>query len=167
MYLDSHWYLIQCKPRESFRAVIHLENQGYVCFHPTHRVKRKRAGHISLVVEPLFPYYIFVRLSHTDNWSSIRSTRGVMRLIYFNGIPASLDSGIIEALQRQCARQNGEPVPSLYHIGDYVRVTDGCFKNIEAIVTAVSGDERVSLLFNLFKREQQVNVPVEVLEKRA
>lgn len=167
MSSDSCWYLVQCKPRESFRATVHLENQGYTCFHPTYYVKRKRAGSISLVFEPLFPHYLFVQLSLSDNWSSIRSTRGVSRLVYFDGVPAKLDSFMIEALQRQCAKLNGEPVQSLYQVGDCVRITDGCFKAIEAVVSAVSGDERVCLLLNLFNRQQYVDLPTEVLEKVA
>jgi len=167
MFPDSHWYLVQCKPRESFRAAMHLENQGYTCFHPTYHVKRKRAGSISLVLEPLFSHYLFIQLSPTDNWSAIRSTRGVSRLVYFDGVPAKLDSFVINALQRQCAKLNGEPVQSLYQVGDCVVITDGCFKEIEAVVTAVNGDERVSLLFNLFNRQQYVDLPVEALEKVA
>lgn len=146
---------------------MHLENQGYTCFHPTYYVKRKRAGAISLVLEPLFSHYLFVQLSLTDNWSSIRSTRGVSRLVYFDGVPAKLDNLMIDALQRQCAKLNGEPVQSLYQVGDSVVITEGCFKAIEAVVTAVDGDERVSLLFNLFNRQQYVDLSVDLLEKVA
>jgi len=146
---------------------MNLENQGYTCFHPTYHVKRKRAGSISLVLEPLFSHYLFVQLSLSDNWSSIRSTRGVSRLVYFDGLPAKLDSLMIDVLQRQCAKLKGEPVQSLYQVGDSVVITEGCFKQIEAVVTAVSGDERVCLLLNLFNRQQYVDLPVEVLEKVA
>ena len=165
MSTDSQWYLVQCKPRESFRAEMHLLNQGYTCFHPTQRVKRKRFGSITLVLEPFFPYYLFVQLRVADNWSPIRSTRGVSRLVYFDGVPAKLDALMMDVLQRQCARLNGEPVQSLYQVGDTVVIMQGCFKAIEAVVTAVSGDERVSLLFNLFNRQQNVDLSVDVLEK--
>lgn len=167
MSSDSCWYLVQCKPRESFRAVMNLENQGYTCFHPTYHVKRKRAGSISLVLEPLFSHYLFIQLSHSDNWSSIRSTRGVSCLVYFDGLPAKLDAFMIDAIQRQCAKLKGEPVQSLYQVGDTVVITEGCFKAIEAVVTTVNSDERVCLLLNLFNRQQYVDLPVEVLEKVA
>ena len=146
---------------------MHLENQGYTCFHPTYHVKRKRAGSIALVLEPLFSHYLFVQLSLSDDWSSIRSTRGVSRLVYFDGVPAKLDSLMIEMLQRQCAKLKGEPVQPLYQVGDRIVITEGCFKAVEAVVTAVSGDERVSLLFNLFNRQQSLDVSVDVLEKVA
>ena len=128
MYANERWYLVQCKPRESFRALRHLENQGYTCFHPTHSVKRKRSNSIVLLLEPLFPHYLFVLLDSSVNWSSIRSTRGVAHLVLFNGIPASLDTALIDNLKREYAKLNGDVSQQLYQVGDRVLVTDGCFK---------------------------------------
>lgn len=158
MYQSAQWYLVQCKPRESFRAELHLQNQNYTCFHPTYPVKRKIAGKINISIAPLFPHYLFVLLDETDNWSAIRSTRGVSKMVRFNGVPASLEHHIIEELQRHCARLNGLAPEPIYKVGDRVVVTDGCFKELEAIVTATNGDERVILLLKLFNRPQYVEV---------
>ena len=81
-------------------------------------------------------------------------------MVRFNGVPASLESHLVEQLQRHCARLNGETPEPIYKIGDRVIVTDGCFKELEAVVTATSGEERVVLLLNLFNRPQHVEVPV-------
>ena len=167
MSSDGRWYLVQCKSRESFRAAEHLSNQGYTCFHPTHHVKRKRSGVVSTQLEPLFPPYLFVLLSVMDNWSSIRSTYGVSQLVTFGGVPASLDALMIETLQRQCAKLKGEIVRPLYQAGDSVVITEGCFKDIKALVTATRSDERVVLLFNLFNRSQHIELPVSALENAA
>lgn len=163
MYQSGQWYLVQCKPRESFRAEMHLINQNYTCFHPTYPIKRKVAGRMQVTIAPLFPHYLFVLLSEIDNWSAIRSTRGVSKMVRFNGVPASLDHHLIEQLQRHCARLNGEAPEPIYKIGDRVIVTDGCFKELEAVVTATSGEERVTLLLNLFNRPQYVELPVDAV----
>ena len=146
---DSRWYLVQCKPREGFRAEVNLKNQSYICFHPTYFVKRKISGRVQSTEVSLFPHYLFIYLSELDNWSAIRSTRGVNKIVCFNGMPASLDERIIDELKRQCARLRGDKPASLYKIGDRVLVTSGCFKEIAAIVTSTDGDERVTLLLNL------------------
>ena len=157
---DGRWYLVQCKPRESFRAEANLNNQGYHCFHPTYPVKRKIAGTVHSVITPLFPHYLFVLLNATDNWSAIRSTRGVSHLVYFNSVPASLDNHLIEAMQQQCAILNGQEAPPILKVGQRVVITDGVFKELEAIVTANTGEERVTLLINLFNRQQHVELSV-------
>jgi transcriptional antiterminator RfaH len=74
---DRRWYVLQCKPREVFRAVEQLANQDYEAFAPSFRREAIRKGKREVVVEPLFPHYCFVRLSDiADNWAPIRSTRG-------------------------------------------------------------------------------------------
>lgn len=163
MLNESRWYLIQCKPRDSFRAEFHLRNQGYQCFHPTYPVKRKIAGVVKLVTAPLFPHYLFILLNSIDNWSPIRSTRGVSKIVYFNGIPASLDHAIIDALQQQCAKLNGQAAEPILKPGQRVVITEGCFKELEAIVTAATGEERVTLLVSLFNRQQHIDVSVHAL----
>ncbi len=165
VYMNKRWYLVQCKPRESFRAELHLKNQNHDCFHPTYVIKRKRAGVIQSIVEPLFPHYLFILLNDTENWSKIRSTRGVSRVVHFNGVPARVSQQLVEGLKRQCARLNGQMPEPLFKVGDRVVVTEGCFKQLEAIVTAISGEERVMLLLNLFHREQQVELTVNAIEK--
>lgn len=162
--MDRQWYLVQCKPRESFRAELHLNNQGFVCFHPTHFVKRKRLREFQSVIEPLFPHYLFILLDKTSNWIPIRSTRGVARIVHFNGRPASLDDAFISQLKLRCDKLHGKESEPMYKINDRVRITDGCFKDIEAIVTATSGDERVTLLFDLMNRPQEIEVDCRDLE---
>lgn len=156
---DSKWYLVQCKPRESFRAEMHLINQGYRCFHPTHPLKKKSRDSTQAVLSPLFPYYLFVSLDKLTSWSSIRSTRGVSRVVTFNGIPASIDSESIEDLQKLCLKLNQNGPENMFKKGDRVRVTQGCFKDMEAIVMAPTGEERVILLLNLFNRSHHLALP--------
>ena len=154
------WYLVQCKPRESFRAEAHLTYQSYVCFHPTYPVKRNIAKGVKCINAPLFPHYLFIFLTELDHWSPIRSTRGVSHMVRYDGIPASLDSRITDGLKQHCARLNGAEPEPLYKPGDCVTIIDGCFNALEAIVTAVSGEERVTLLLNLFNRPQYVELPI-------
>ncbi|WP_346427136.1 transcription termination/antitermination NusG family protein [Cobetia sp. ICG0124] len=49
----AHWYLIQCKGGESFRAAENLTNQGFHVFHPLLEVERKRGSKLRWVEEPL------------------------------------------------------------------------------------------------------------------
>lgn len=163
LHKDGEWYLVQCKPRESFRAEMHLINQGHTCFHPTHIVKRKIAGRVQWMIAPLFAHYLFVLLNDTDNWSTIRSTRGVNKMVYFGSRPAYLEHHFITALQRECAKLHGEALEPLYKVGERVLVMEGCFKEIEAIVTATDGDERVTLLLNLFNRPQYVELSTQAV----
>ena len=154
---DRCWYLIQCKPRECFRAMEHLQNQAFEAFLPTLSREVLRRGKRETVLEPLFPHYLFVRLSDVaDNWAPLRSTRGVARVVRFGDTPLSVPDDIVSALQ--------EPVPTqpqaLFEAGDKVQITEGALAGLEAIFAATDGDERVVLLIKLLHQQQTVRVPL-------
>lgn len=61
-FKDKCWYLVQCKPRESFRVEQYLLNQNYKCFYAAYFFKRKCKNEIRTEIQPLFRYYLFVLL---------------------------------------------------------------------------------------------------------
>jgi len=161
-----YWYLVQCKAGEAFRAHEHLSNQGFECFLPTHSVKRSRRQKTQWVTEPLFPHYLFIKLSNSSNWAVIRSTRGVAKLVAFNGQPLPVDDLLVAALQHHCAIINGEEPGPFYKPGEKVVITQGSFKDVEAVVQATKGEERVVLLLNLLNREQPIEVSITAIANR-
>lgn len=160
------WYLVQCKPRHTFRAEEHLTHQGFECFLPTHPVKRKHRQTTRVVTEPLFPHYLFLRLDHRSNWSVIRSTRGVAHVVTFNGVPKPVPDTVIDALRQHCAILNGEEPEPLFKAGERVVITQGAFRELEAVVHATKGEERVVLLLNLLNQPQYLEVPVHSITAR-
>lgn len=162
---QSAWYLLQCKPRQNFRAEENLCNQGFICFQPVVEVERLQSGKRRIITEPLFPGYLFIRLDCiNDNWSPIRSTRGVSRLVGFTGLPLSVPDDVVETLRQRLVEQPRIAPPLLP--GDKVIIKDGAFAAIEAIFKAFDGDERVVILLDLMNRQQQLVVPVSSIEKR-
>jgi len=159
------WYLVQCQPRDGFRADEHLRNQNFQTFHPTHQVKRRRNGRYRWETESLFPHYLFVRLYPEQSFAAVNSTRGVTRVVGFNKTPMPVPSAIITGLMRQMRAINGEEWgDSIYKPGDTVTITDGCFKDIQAVVKATKGEERVILLMNLINRPQELTLPAKALQ---
>lgn len=158
------WYVIQCKGGESFRAAEHLTNQGYEVFHPVLNIKRKRQGKLVTVNEPLFPYYLFIRLDQVvSNWRPIRSTRGVLRLLTFGNRPVSTPDALIDTLRAQPHQQ--VDIHTYFSAGEKVTITDGPFKDLEAIFTRCKGEERAIVLLNVLNRPQHLDLPVESLQK--
>ena len=145
------WYLVYAKPRQEKTAVTNLERQRYEVYFPQLRIWRTRRGQRRLVVEPLFPRYIFIHLdTHTDNWAPIRSTLGVTSLVRFGSEPARVPATLIDYLQSQ---QNADGLhewaqPAL-KIGSPARVISGPLAGYEGILLAKTGRERVVILMDL------------------
>lgn len=159
----ANWYLVQCKPRDGFRAADHLTMQGYRIFHPTHKVTRRHANRRKVQDESLFPHYLFVRLAPEQSFATINATRGVAKVVGFQGQPSIVSPAIITALMRHCRILNGQEPEPEFKPGQPVTITEGCFKAVEAIVKATRGDERVILLMNLVHQQHELELPVKAV----
>ena len=153
---QAAWYLVHCKPRQDERAEEHLMRQGYACYRPRLQRERLVRGRRQSVVESLFPGYLFIQLNPDSNWSPLRSTRGVNRLVRFGEYPLQVPSSLIDSLQE---RTPSEPQP-LLQPGDRVRIVDGSFAELEAIFLSMDGEERVVLLMKLLNREHRLSLPL-------
>jgi transcriptional antiterminator RfaH len=121
------WYLIYTKPRQEEVALTNLTRQGFGAYLPRLRQSRKRRGKRVLVVEPLFPRYLFIHLdSHTDNWIPIRSTLGVMSLVRFGTEPARVPDDLVAHLKSQQGAEGlHEWAEPKFAVGDRARVAEG------------------------------------------
>ncbi|MCE0731247.1 MAG: transcription/translation regulatory transformer protein RfaH [Pseudomonadota bacterium] len=159
------WYAIQCKGGESFRATENLVNQGFEVFHPVLEVQKKRRGKLTWVVEPLFPYYLFIRLDRlVSNWRPIRSTRGVLKLVSFGETPIAVDDALVETL-REKGSERDQDANLYFHAGEAVQITDGPFKELQAVFESHKGEERAIVLLNLLHRQQRLEMPVANLRR--
>ena len=150
-----NWYLIKTKPRQENVAIKNLENQEYSTYCPTVTINN---NHIVL-----FPGYLFIYLDKKkENWSPIRSTKGVVNFVRFGLNFAQVPDTVIKFLK---ANQliNKEKLKNLnrFKSGDKVQITDGIFKNCVAIFKSSKADERVILLMNLLGQQQAITIKQE------
>lgn len=161
----GEWYLIQTKPRQEAKAHEHLLNQGYEVFFPQLHVAKLAKGQETKRQEPLFPNYLFVYLrAGVDNWSPIRSTRGVLRMVVFGGRPRPVAASIINTIQTRL--QNKQEIKALTK-GDKLLVNTGGDSEaaLEAVFQRYDGEERVIVLLTLLQRQQEVKVKVSQVRK--
>jgi transcriptional antiterminator RfaH len=157
MSFMKNWYLVKTKPRQENIAIKNLENQEYCTYCPIVKINNKHVV--------LFPGYIFIHLDKkTDNWSPIRSTKGVVNFIRFGVIFAQVPNNVIELIK---ANQliTTEKLKNLnrFRPGDKVQITDGVFKNCVAIFKSFKADDRVMLLMNILGQQQAIYIKKESL----
>lgn len=153
---EPAWFVVQCRPGQNERARLNLENQDFPCFDPHLQVERVRQGRRAVRSEPLFPGYVFVRLALSgDNWHTIRSTRGVRRMVHVAHQPARVPEEVIREL-RERSRPSEEPDESVLRQGDQLRIKRGPFAELEGIFQRFDGDERVIVLLNMLNKQQEL-----------
>ena len=160
------WYLVYTKPRQEEVALTNLTRQGYGVYLPRLRQWRKRRGKRLLIVEPLFPRYLFIHLdSHSDNWIPIRSTLGVMALVRFGTEHARVPDDLIAHLKsHEGAEGLHEWAEPKLAVGDRVRVAEGPLAGYEGVLLAKSGRERVILLLDMLGNQVRAQLSANQLE---
>lgn len=158
------WYLLQCDPRNHPKVEGLTAIAGYETFAPRVPKTRKRNGD-----KPLFPGYLFVRLSlGRGDQEKLRYLPGTRGLVEIGGGPCPVDEEIVEGLRWRLT--SGAFAPPQINKGDRVRVVTGLFAELEGIFCEnLSGTDRVAVLIEMMARHVRIQLPcdaVEVLERR-
>ncbi len=164
---DKAWYLVYSKPQQETVALRNLEQQDYHAYLPCLTEKKRVRGVYKSVTGPMFPRYLFIELdSQFDNWSPIRSTRGVSGLVRFGQQAARVPTDFIQGLQHNAERLSELLIQAAkFSEGDTVMLMDGPFKGYEAVFQSQKGHERAIVLLDIANRHTQLAVNMDMLEK--
>jgi transcription antitermination factor NusG len=153
----TDWYALYTAPRHEKRVAEQISQRNFSCFLPLYRSVRRwkdRRKELDLV---LFPSYVFVRMG-LENKLKVLQLPGVVRLVSFNGQPAALPAGEVEALQsRLSAIAKVEPHPYIRR-GRRIRIRSGPMQGLEGIVVRTKDRCRVVFSVDLIMRSIAIEV---------
>lgn len=162
------WYLIHSKPQQEYLARENLERQGYETYLPQAQTRRRRHGRGMTGPGPMFPRYLFIHLSDgIDDWTPIRSTLGVSKLVRFGQVPARVPDDLIHALKAGEDSTGLQVLPSnSLKKGQKIRIAEGPFEGYEGLFETQSGRDRVVILLKILETQARLEIEqfkVEVL----
>jgi transcriptional antiterminator RfaH len=169
--ITPNWLLLQVKPRQELRALENLERQKGECYCPQMQVEKLSRGKRIKVKEPLFPGYLFINAQPEKNgltYTSIRSSRGVSKIVGFGVEPIKIPGTLIEEIklleQLGLTHVNAEGLPQA---GNQVDILDGPFKGLQALYSHTDGDQRSIVLINLLHQLTPASLANTQIIKRA
>ena len=160
------WHLVHTKVRQERCAQENLERQGLSCYLPEVRTERLRRGVLTVVQEPLFPRYIFMRIDaglESRGWGTVRSTVGVCRLVTFGNQPAKVSDALVRALRERCDSA-AAPRP-YFEPGDQLQVKDGPFAGLDAVYQMADAEGRVMVLLEILSRPVRLSIAPASLQR--
>lgn len=157
------WYVVYTSANHEKRVTQQLQERSVQNFLPLYEsVRRWKDRRVKLQL-PLFPGYVFVRLSPRER-PKVLQVPGIARLVGFNGQPAVLADEEIEALRTYTMKPLGaEPHPYL-RAGRRVRIRRGTLAGMEGILVRRKNALRVVLSIDLIMRSVSVEVDANDLE---
>jgi transcription antitermination factor NusG len=162
-YWEPNWYAAYTSANHEKRVAEQFAQKSVEHFLPLYEsVRRWKDRRVQLQM-PLFPGYIFARLSLQDRLQVLQVS-GVANLVGFNGTPAVLPEEEIEALKKLVA-SGIRAEPSRYTtVGKRIRICVGPLAGREGILVRRKGSLRIVLSIDLVQRAILVDVDASALE---
>jgi len=148
----KNWYLIKTKPQQEAIATQNLTNQDFNVFFPKAVINNKTT--------PLFLSYLFIELDDKiQNWTPIRSTKGVSNFVRFGLSFAKVPNQIVNLIKTQ-QQQTIEKMMDIcsHHKGDHLEIQTGAFKGQQAIFQNYNSNDRVTVLLKLIGQQQEIKL---------
>ena len=169
-YCKPQWFLIYTKPHQEERAKENLENQGNKVFLPMIASEETKQTH-SFSLKPMFPRYLFTKfIVENNNWTHIKSTRGVSDIVVFGNNLTKVPDAVIDYLKSKVDDNHIlklETARKTLQRGDELHIKQGVFQGKDATFISMNGKERVRVLLSLMNRITIAEISEQNLERRA
>lgn len=146
---SPRWYVVHTHAKQEGRAESNLLSWNVETFIPRYTAKRLNEfkSEPSYTVRPLFPGYIFARLSSFDMFHKVRYTRGVRGILSMGNKPIALDDSIVATIMSRSDSDGLVKLEDEIKSGDEVIVNGSAFSGFVAIFDRRMKDtERIVVL---------------------
>jgi transcriptional antiterminator RfaH len=154
------WYCVRSQPKHEHIAAAHVRTLDRVTvFCPRIRFKRATRRGVVWAVDAMFPGYLFARFDLWEMHRQVRYSYGVSAIVRFGERYPTIDEAIIAELQRQTGLTGVKEWNCVVREGDSVKIGEGVFAGLEAVVTQVlDAKERVKILLEFLGRQVEAMV---------
>jgi transcriptional antiterminator RfaH len=154
------WYCLRSQPKHEHIAAAHLRAfQDTTVFCPRVRYKRQTRQGLVWVTEAMFPSYLFAHFELATQHRQVEYAHGVRGIVRFANRYPTIEDGILAELRDYVGANEIKELDYGLSQGDNVRITQGAFAGLEAVVTQIlPARERVKILVDFLGRKVEAEV---------
>ncbi len=138
---QNNWYVLMVRSNHEKRIAQGLDYRGIEHFLPCYRSVRHWKDRRVTLELPLFPGYLFVRMSLAERLRALTIPQ-VFSLVGTGSSPSPMAEAEIDSIKRGVAHGKVEPYPYL-RVGEQVVVTQGPMCGITGILVRQQSNTRV------------------------
>ena len=162
-YGQPEWYALHTSARHEKKVAEYLRRKSVEVFLPVYKQsKRWKNGVYSTSELPLFPGYLFTRIS-LNRRMDVLTAPGAAYLVGAGGVATVVCSKEVERLQTIVLRLNPEPHPFV-KLGQKVYIKSGPLKGMEGILTEIRNRCRFVVSLDLIRQSFAVEVDRDQIE---
>lgn len=141
------WYALYTKPRHEKKVYQQLTEKDIVAFLPMTKSLRQWKDRRKWVEMPLFTSYVFIDILLKNKLVALE-THGVVKMVGFGGVPASIPDWQIEQLKKVISQPETLRLEKYLKEGDTVEVIAGPLKGVKGYLREIRGETRVAILLD-------------------
>ncbi len=154
-----HWFVIHTKPRDEHRVKNHFEGMGIDTLLPLCKSYKYLYNKMSVVINPLFPNYLFAILDLEHHYYKVKWTRGVNRILGIGNEPIPISERVIQVLKERMGDDDTVQLLEDFQEGNRVQITAGPLKDFVGVFQkGLSSGGRVKILLNLIGTDLPVQI---------
>jgi transcription antitermination factor NusG len=156
---DPVWFAVQTWPRYEKKVANECHTKNINSFLPLVPSKRQWSDRVRTVHLPLFPSYLFVRISETvEARIPVLRTTGVMKFVGDRGMGIPIPDSEIESVRLLLSRGIPFEAHPFLSVGQRVRIRGGSLDSVEGILQAKNDDFSLVVSIHIIQRSLSVRV---------
>jgi len=159
----SHWYALYTRSRYEKKVDQLLREKGVTSFLPLNEVYHRWSDRYKKVLVPLFSCYVFVFIALRDRFPVLH-TDGVIKLVSFNGIPATIADHQIDSIKRILDEKMKVDPIEFFIPGKKVKVKRGPLKGVEGTLIHKHNKNRLVITIDGIRQALSVETDYRDLE---
>ncbi len=158
-----NWYALSTRARHEKKVHSQLVQKGIISFLPLQTFHRRWSDRYKKVEEPLFSCYVFVKIALKDRLQALQ-TDGAVRLVSFNGVPATIPESQINAIRG--ILENQIPLERVDYLtpGQRIEVVQGPLRGSTGILAEIKNRQR--LVIRIDSIMQAISVDIDMRDVR-
>jgi transcription antitermination factor NusG len=159
---QHRWCAVYVIARHEKVIADQMTRRSVESFLPLYRSVRNWKDRRVQVDWPLFPSYLFIRISLHERVRALQ-VPGVVHIVSFQGMPVTVPEEQIESLRTALKLRRSEPYPYLA-AGQRIRIKAGALQGLEGIVVRQNSQTRIVVSIDFIQRSTSVELWPEDLE---
>jgi transcriptional antiterminator RfaH len=145
---DISWFAIQAKPRRESFASLNVSALNLEVLLPRVKVDRLVRGTAKEGAKPLFPGYFFARFCPKEAFETVKTIRGVLRVVTSGRFPIPVHNDIIREIQGRIQQDGLIRIrPRVLSPGTLVTIQSGPFEGMMGRVERELDDRKRVTIF--------------------
>jgi transcription antitermination factor NusG len=159
----NNWHALHTRHQHEKGVTQALTNKGHNVFLPLYGATHLWRGRPTQLQLPLFPGYLFIQ-GGIDRQLQILTTAGVIGIVKFGDVPATVPAEQIAAVRRIVETSSPVEPHSFLKRGDRVMVTSGSLQGIEGILIRTKGTFRLVVSMDMLGRSASVEIDISCVQ---